>query len=482
MEWDLSARVIVEPSIRVDTLPLSPTEFFLWTRIQGPISVGGLLRGAGMPADQAQAGLARLLELGAARLEAPPPRARPTPTTLAERRRLTLVAQLGAARAAPVPGADAPRGGAPTTSAGASSSSSSSSSSAPDELAPPPWPRVGPDDLRLQNDHALPIEEQRRVLALVDRLEDLSPYEILGLWPTHDMKAIKRAYHEVSREFHPDSYYGHQLGDFREHLSTLFHRATAAYQALDDLEVRDPYVDAEIARRAELRRRAHLQDEAKRQQAALREAQAEAEAAARRHERAVLRAHRQRDALDVRVQLQLEQHMAEAAEAERQGNLARAANSWRLALQLKPGDAVLEGHWVRCRDVARSKRAAEAFARAMTMREVGQGADAVGLLVEAAEAHGTLEHLAHAAEAIAPKDPGLARKFALGALEVLRAEQSAGATSRRPPELARLHILLARAFQGAGQIHTAKEQAQVANKLRPNDPEIRALLNSLKLP
>ncbi|MFO0635198.1 MAG: J domain-containing protein [Nannocystaceae bacterium] len=383
------------------------------------------------------------------------------------------MAQLAAARgAATIAGSDAAPSGEPNAGP----------THEPAPREPPPWPLVEEDDVRLVPEHALPVADQRRVLALYDRLEELSPFEILGMWPTHDLKAIRRAYHVVSREFHPDSYFGQRLGEYRDLLAALFRRATAAHEALQDAEVRDPFVDAEIARRAELERRAHEQTEAKRQQAALLAAQAEAEAAARRHERAVMRANRQRQSLDARLRAQLDTAVAEATEAERIGNLPRAANAWRIALQIVPGDATLRSNWERCRDAARAKRAAEAFARAMTLREVGQWSEATGLLVEAAEAHATVEHLAHAAEAVASKDPGLARKFAIGALESLRAEEAAGATPRRPAELARLHVLLARAFHGAGQVHTAKEQAQVAQRLRPGDPEVRALLNSLKLP
>jgi len=42
--------------------------------------------------------------------------------------------------------------------------------------------------------------------------------------------------------------------------------------------------------------------------------------------------------------------------------------------------------------------------------------------------------------------------------------------------------MLARAFLAVGQQHTAREQAMIADRHRPNDAEIRALLNSIKLP
>ncbi|MBC8069956.1 MAG: hypothetical protein IAG13_16580, partial [Deltaproteobacteria bacterium] len=100
----------------------------------------------------------------------------------------------------------------------------------------------------------------------------------------------------------------------------------------------------------------------------------------------------------------------------------------------------------------------------------------------AADAHGTPEHLAHAAEALGTKDPARTRTMALAALDALSTDQTANPNKRKPADLARLHVLLARAFLAAGQQHTAREQAAIADRHRPNDPEIRALLISIKLP
>ena len=488
MPWDPSSRVVAEPSTPLHELPLSPGEFFVLSRLDAPVKVADLLRSCGLPPVEAEAALDKLVGLGVvkglAALPEPPPRTRPPANgAVAERKRQTLVAQLAAARMRPEPTPPpSPLSPPSPTPQGAAPESSRADEIVQTGGPPPPWPRVGVKDPRLQPALAISVEEQQRILALVDKLEDLSPYEILGIWPTHDMRTIRRAYHEVSRDFHPDSYFGQGIGEFSEHLAVLFRRATQAHEALRAPEVRAPFVDAEIARRAELARRAKQVDDVVRQQNELREAQAEAEAAARRHERATRRAARQREALDAAMRVQLDAYVQEAVAAEQAGNLARAANAWRMALQLVPQDATLRDNWNRCLEVARSKRAAQAFERAMTLREIGQAAEAVPLLVEAAVAHPTVDNLAHAAEAIAPKDKAQARQFALGALEALRAEDIAGTNKRRPTDLARLHVMLARAFLAVGQQHTAREQASIADRHRPGDPEIRALLNSIKLP
>src|SRR5690606_26248013 len=64
---------------------------------------------------------------------------------------------------------------------------------------------VSADDARLDPDLAIGPEDQRWVLTLLDGEKTLTPFEFLGLAPTHDLSAIKRAFRETSRRLHPDS-------------------------------------------------------------------------------------------------------------------------------------------------------------------------------------------------------------------------------------------------------------------------------------
>ncbi|MEX1363052.1 MAG: tetratricopeptide repeat protein, partial [Nannocystaceae bacterium] len=126
------------------------------------------------------------------------------------------------------------------------------------------------------------------------------------------------------------------------------------------------------------------------------------------------------------------------------------------------------------------RRAKDAFARACTYVEVGHADDAVALFVEAAEANPTLEHLAHAADAVRQQDPGKARDLAMAALREL-SESERGDAPLRPNVVADLRMMLARAFFAAGQSSSAREQVLQVQKVRPKDPEARALLKSIKV-
>lgn len=97
------------------------------------------------------------------------------------------------------------------------------------------------DDL-LDSSLDLPVEAQQRILAFEARLD--RPYhEILGVSREADAKIVKRAYFELSKEFHPDRYFRREIGPYAARLSRVFARIAEAYELLSD-----PAARAEIER------------------------------------------------------------------------------------------------------------------------------------------------------------------------------------------------------------------------------------------
>jgi curved DNA-binding protein CbpA len=85
-------------------------------------------------------------------------------------------------------------------------------------------------------------EELRRELADFDkRSRALSHYETLGIGPDADPGSIRRAYLERSRRYHPDAWYGKNLGEYAPLLSKAFQRLSNAYQVLSDEDLRAQY-------------------------------------------------------------------------------------------------------------------------------------------------------------------------------------------------------------------------------------------------
>lgn len=495
-------RLEVVPQVRVETLPLGPQEYFVLSRVEGRATVAEIIGASGLGAAATEQILDRLLLLGALRVDEglavaaratgptdAPVRQRQSTQELRaqahDRRRRVLQQQLAAGRQptptpSPASGDEPPLAPAigPELAAGPLGL-------ADDEL--PPLPTVAPvplDDPRLDPSLGLPLAEQQYLLALEERLDELDPFTFLGLSPTHDLKVIRDAFRDASRRLHPDAHRGRELGRFLGLLGTLFARAKVAHAALQREDVRAPFVDAVEAERAE-RRRVRDEEEAARRavQTAAEEQRLrreQAAAAERRTARTAQRAERERERLATAREAKVAEYLQAAVDAEAMENYARAANNYRLALQLDPGDAEVRARWEAARSVARRRRAKEAFARACTLVEVGHAAEAVPSFLEAADADPTLEHLAHAADAVREQDSTRARNMAMQALRML-GEDEKTSSPLRPGVVADLRLMIGRAFLAAGQVQSAIEQARLVQRLRPGDPQARALLNSAKV-
>jgi hypothetical protein len=82
---------------------------------------------------------------------------------------------------------------------------------------------------------------QRVLRDLEARGERLTSYQLLGITADADGAAVRRAYLEKSKRFHPDAWYRKDLGEFAPLLSKWFQKMAAAYQVLSDEETRASY-------------------------------------------------------------------------------------------------------------------------------------------------------------------------------------------------------------------------------------------------
>lgn len=88
--------------------------------------------------------------------------------------------------------------------------------------------------LRVRADLEIAVDEQRWLLELWACGDRRTHFQRLGLAPTCDQAAIRRAYLVVAQRLHPDRYYGKHIGRFAAVLVELFHRACAAHSHLAD--------------------------------------------------------------------------------------------------------------------------------------------------------------------------------------------------------------------------------------------------------
>jgi tetratricopeptide (TPR) repeat protein len=94
-------------------------------------------------------------------------------------------------------------------------------------------PRATPEEQRaLAEPNDLDDTERRRILAIARLADGRDPHALLGVAIGADARALKRAYFTLSKEIHPDRYYGQQLGSFGPRLAAAFESVSRAYAKL----------------------------------------------------------------------------------------------------------------------------------------------------------------------------------------------------------------------------------------------------------
>jgi curved DNA-binding protein CbpA len=109
------------------------------------------------------------------------------------------------------------------------------------------------DPSELDEDVDIDLAKRRRILDLYYRLDQLTHYQVFGVPPSADKKAIKAAYFEIVNVFHPERYFGKRVGSFKSKLERVFARLTESYDVLSRNASRaeyDAYLQAQSKTRA----------------------------------------------------------------------------------------------------------------------------------------------------------------------------------------------------------------------------------------
>jgi hypothetical protein len=230
---------------------LTPQEGFVLSRIDGRTSIAEicLITGLGEEATIAilQKLKAALLIITSASMSDLPPGIAPPSAS----RAATLGAGGRTASAAAPPSAHGTAAAAPSSAAAERGAEGG---------APPKgkWPAAAPttqsarplaplrdeeiDPALLAEGPELGEDVKRRVLAFHTRLPMLDFFDLLEIDPLADRQAIRRSYFRLSKEFHPDRYFGKDLGPYKERLSDVFKAISAAFAVLSDDVQREAYV------------------------------------------------------------------------------------------------------------------------------------------------------------------------------------------------------------------------------------------------
>jgi hypothetical protein len=215
---------------------LSPQEGFVLSRVDGRMSLGEicLISGLGEPATVAilQKLKAALIIITSAPMSELPPEVAPPSANrkfAAPAARAAATSPVGRGRAG-TPPAGTPPGATPATGT-------------PVAARPVPLLPVAELDAAVFADGGeLSEPARRRILSFHQQLPQLDLFARLEVDTSADRQEIRRAYFRLSKEFHPDRYYGKDVGRFKDLLSDLFKAISAAFATLSNDDERAVYL------------------------------------------------------------------------------------------------------------------------------------------------------------------------------------------------------------------------------------------------
>lgn len=299
----------------------------------------------------------------------------------------------------------------------------------------------------------LPPDLQRELKELVAREGKTSHYELLGVPADADGGAIRRAYLEKSKRFHPDAWYRKNTGEYGPLLARAFQRLAAAYQILTDEEARLEY-DREHGKSFSADDRVRL--------AKHEEQRADDERRARERRERLLRS---KGFARLGAARQLYESALLHAQEGRRGN---AIAELKAARELDPQRKEIAGKLAELEKEAAVARAASACVVARDREAAHEYDRALALYTAAMQSD--------------PKNPDAALGAARAALEKgdLQLATTWGQRAlEAQPNSEELHLVLARAWGGLKNKARAKAELQWVLNKNPKHEEAKALLKGL---
>ncbi|HTF35796.1 MAG TPA: DnaJ domain-containing protein [Myxococcota bacterium] len=402
-------------------LPLSPAEGYLLSRIDGRTPWSLLRQIGGLPPSEVDRCLERWVLEGILVVDGSAPKSNPPP---------------GGA-----PGKDKREG------------EDSKAAPHPPLEAAPSAAAASPASVETDESLDLPVEAQERILEFEKRLK--RPYhEILGVPATADVKAVKRAYFELSKEYHPDRYFRRNIGPFGPRLERIFKRLVEAYELLSD-----PATRAEVQRNVA-------------------EAPPPAAAAASATEKAPAGPRKKLPPLHLHApQLRaLAERKAKAKgffetgmAAFKEGRWREAAASVRLAIAFDPWNEAVKEAFGEVQHKANQERAEQLLKEANANLDLRRVAEALPLFEEAL--------------LYRPHDPDVnhttARLAWLAAGDLKKAKEYAVRACELRPEVSTYRRTLGQIYKAAGLIANARRELEAVLRIDPKDAEAKQELRSL---
>lgn len=120
----------------------------------------------------------------------------------------------------------------------------------PPKAAAPAQPAAATEGDDDEQEGDLSLNMRRDVMGMRLHVDQANFYQMLGVPPRADRANLRKAYFDLSRKYHPDSYYGKDLGRYRPMMELIFAKLSEAYETLSRKKRRamyDEYIAEQIS-------------------------------------------------------------------------------------------------------------------------------------------------------------------------------------------------------------------------------------------
>ncbi|MEC8277556.1 MAG: DnaJ domain-containing protein [Myxococcota bacterium] len=217
---------------------------------------------------------------------------------------------------------------------------------------------------------ALTEEEQLRIRNMKDLAENRKYYELLGVPTDSSLEAIKSAYIQQSRDWHPDRFFRKELGKLSTDIENIFMRLTEAHNILTDPGTRKAYdrehnIDS-VAISSRIQRDKYQHRKGRKRKAFERRKGPESSTNAKQ---SIRDKRRERVLGSIRDNIETQErraaHFFKLAEKDlEQERPVKAATSLHIACKLSPGNTAYIEKYKEVKKIARAAQAIDLFTQA----------------------------------------------------------------------------------------------------------------------
>jgi hypothetical protein len=101
---------------------------------------------------------------------------------------------------------------------------------------------VSPDEPALTEDCDLTLEQKKTILSKHASLAKGNLFDLLEVTVDVDKRGLRTSYFRLSKDFHPDRFYGKRLGSYHRRLTDIFDMVSKAWSILEDDDRREEYL------------------------------------------------------------------------------------------------------------------------------------------------------------------------------------------------------------------------------------------------